>query len=59
MLRPLKASAMRVMELDNKNWFLLVTEILWIMLDSMREHPGLADEAIKDARAEKKPPASH
>ena len=50
---------MRVMELDNKNWFLLVTEILWIMLDSMFGHPGLADEAIRDARAEKKPPASH
>jgi len=37
------------LELGNKAWFLLITEIILIMFDTMGEHPGTADEAIRDA----------
>jgi len=37
------------LELDNKAWFLLITKIILIMFDSLGAHPGIADEAIRDA----------
>jgi DNA-binding MltR family transcriptional regulator len=41
------------LELSNKAWFLLITQILLIMFDSTMEHPGLASDAIEKALVEK------
>ena len=38
-------------ELDNKNWFLLVAKIIFIMLSAIEVHPGMAGEAIEDMLA--------
>lgn len=46
------------LELDNKNWFLLVTKFILIIFSDLEEHPGSADEAIAEALAEEQPPAS-
>lgn len=35
--------------LDNKNWFLLVTEIILIMFSDFEEHSGSAEEALAEA----------
>jgi hypothetical protein len=38
-----------ILQLPNKQWFLLVVRITLIMLEAIMEHPGTADEAIAEA----------
>jgi hypothetical protein len=38
-----------LLQLPNKQWFLLTVRITLIMLESLVEHPGTADEAIAEA----------
>lgn len=40
---------MPLREWDNKTWYLVVTRILLIMLDSTRKHGGTANDAIANA----------
>jgi DNA-binding MltR family transcriptional regulator len=40
------------LELSNKQWFLLITRIILIMMDEISKHPGSANEALVEALKE-------
>lgn len=54
MIVAMKATASKEfppMKWDNKTWYLMVTRLLLIVMDSIRKHGGTADAAIAEALA--------
>lgn len=56
-IQQVEKEADQKMDLSNKTWFLLTTEILLIMFDEIGNHHGTANDALGDILAEQ-PPAS-
>ena len=57
-IKEAESESKKKLVLDNKEWFLLITRIILIMFESLDKHPGNADEAIRDALADKPPSTS-